>query len=60
MLMDARRTFNHPLSLGIVELVFWARVEGLRSRKTKEESQPPVRAQVGATLVLYRSQNQLL
>jgi len=45
---DARRT------LSIVELVFWAIVEGLRSRKTKEESQPPVRATVGATLVLYQ------
>ena len=48
------------LSLSIVELVFWTIVEGLRSQKTKEESQPPVRAKVGATLVRYRSQKQLL
>ena len=48
------------LSLSIVELVFWTIVEGLRSQKTKEESQPPVRAKVGATLVPYRSQKQLL
>jgi hypothetical protein len=45
--------------LSIAELVFWTIVGGLRSRKTKEESQPPVRATVGATLVLCRSQNQL-
>ncbi len=30
-----------------------------KARSTKEESQPPVRAKVGATLVPYRSQNQL-
>jgi hypothetical protein len=29
-----------------------------RSRRTKEASQPPVRAKVGATLVPGRSQNQ--
>ena len=60
VLMDVKRTFIHLLSLSIVELVFWAIVEGLRSQKTKEESQPPVRAKVGATLVRYRSQKQLL
>ncbi len=45
--------------VSIAELVFWTIVGGLRSQKTKEESQPPVRAEVGATLVLYGSQNQL-
>jgi DNA-directed RNA polymerase subunit omega len=43
-----------------VELVFWAIVEGLRSRKTKEESQPPVRAKVGATLVLGRKSESIM
>jgi hypothetical protein len=32
----------------VAELVFWAIVGGLRKQKTKEESQPPVRAKVGA------------
>jgi hypothetical protein len=58
--MAAGSTFIHLLSLSIAKLVFWTIVEGLRSQKTKEESQPPVRAKVGATLVLRRSQNQLL
>ena len=43
----------------VAELVFWAIVGGLRSPKTKEESQPPVRAKVGATWVPCRSENQL-
>jgi hypothetical protein len=58
--MAARNTFIHLPCLSIAELVFWTTVEGLRSQKTKEESQPPVRAKIGATLVLHRSQNQLL
>jgi hypothetical protein len=45
--------------LSIAELVFWTIVGSLRSQKTKEEGQPPVRAKVGATLVLYRSQKEL-
>ena len=36
----------------------WAIVGGLRS--TKEESQPPVRAKVGATWVPCRSENQIM
>jgi len=42
----------------VAELVFWAIVGG--QEVTKEASQPPVRAKVGATLVPGRSQNQLL
>ena len=42
----------------IAELVFWAIVGG--SRSTKEASQPPVRAKLGATLVPGRSQNQIM
>jgi hypothetical protein len=45
--------------LAVVIRAFWTRVGGLRSQKTTEESQPPVRAKVGAPLVLYRSENQL-
>lgn len=58
--MDAKRKFIGLLPLTIAELVFWTIVGGLRSQKTKEESQPPVRTKVGATLVRYESQNQLL
>jgi hypothetical protein len=51
----------HPsTSLSIAELVFWAIVGSLRSQKTKEKGQLPVRARVGGTLVLHRSQKQLL
>ena len=32
----------------IAELVFWTIVRGLQKQKTKEESQPPVRAKAGA------------
>ena len=45
--------------LSIAELVFWTIVESRRSQKTKEEGQSPVRAKVGATLVLHRSQKEL-
>src|SRR5207248_1401547 len=39
----------HPsTSLSIAELIFWTIVGGLRSQKTKEEGQTPVRARVGA------------
>jgi hypothetical protein len=31
----------------VAGLVFWAIVGGLRNQKTKEESQPPVRAKAG-------------
>jgi len=41
-------------------LIFWTIVGGLRSQKTKEEGQTPVRARVGATLVLHRSQKQII
>ena len=41
----------------VAELVFWAIVGGQES--TKEESQPPVRAKPGATLVSCRRKNQL-
>ena len=44
----------------IAELVFWTIVGGLRSQKTKEENQPPVRAKVGATWVPCRSENQIM
>jgi hypothetical protein len=48
-----RQVHVHPsIFLSIVKLVFWAIVGRLRSQKTKEESQPPVRAKVGATLVV--------
>src|SRR6266516_520548 len=43
----------------VAELVFWAIVEGLRSQKYEGESQPPVRAKAGATLVQCRRKNQL-
>ena len=33
--------------------------EVFEARRTKEESQPPVRAKVGATWVPFRSENQL-
>ena len=41
----------------VAELVFWAIVGG--QEVLREESQPPVRAEVGATLVPGRSQNKL-
>jgi hypothetical protein len=44
----------------VAELVFWTILKGLRSQKTTEESQPPVRAKAGATWVPCRSENQLL
>ena len=44
----------------VVVRAIWAIVGGLRSQKTKEESQPPVRAKVGVTWVQCRSENQLL
>src|SRR5438132_4000984 len=46
--------------LAVVVRAFWAIVGGLRSRRTKEESQPPVRAKVGATWVPCRSENQIM
>src|SRR5437867_4002762 len=51
--LPAAPFFIRPLfSLSIAELVFWAIVRGLRS--PKDESQPPVRAKVGATWVPNR------
>ena len=42
----------------VAELVFWTIVGG--QEVLREESQPPVRAEVGATLVPGRSQNQIM
>src|SRR5947207_10393093 len=44
----------------VAELVFWTIVGGLRSQKTKEESQPPVRAKVGATWVSCRKSESIM
>ena len=46
--------------LAVVIRAFWTIVRGLRSQKTTEESQPPVRVKVGAPLVLCRSENQIM
>ncbi len=61
--VETRRAGNASYqgpSLAVVVRAFWAILKGLRSQKTTEESQPPVRAKVGATWVPGRKSESII